>query len=310
MRKALLIFFLASSFLTAADKEQAGFDFLRMDKSARAAALGGAFVTVAGDINSLYYNPAGLVSISKPQIQASYSNQLFDFKSATFTYAQSYKDLGVFSVGFYLLDYGQFDEYDMIGNRTGSFGANDLLFSLGYSNTIIPNLSYGVSLNYIQSKIQDYNASAVGVNGGLLYQIPEQMLNVGLSINHLGTAIDGFLDTKEKLPLNYQIGVSKQLEHLPLILNMKIQQYQYNQNNDENGLYWALGGELLLSDYITARLGYNSRSAEEKVDVNQDRFAGISFGLGIHKNHWGFNFGTVSFGILGSITHLGLTYKF
>lgn len=310
MRKILLVFFMFSSFLWAVDNEQAGFEFLRVDKSARAAALGGAFATISGDVHCVFYNPAGLITITRPQLQANYTSQLYDFKSATFGYAQSLKDWGVFSVNFYVLDYGEFQEIDILGNRTGTFGANDMLFAVGYSNTLAPNLSYGLSLNYVQSKIQDYNASAISVNGGLLYRIPDKMLNFGLSINHLGTALDGFLDDKEKLPTSFQLGVSKQLEHLPLIINAKVQQFQYNQNTDENGLYWALGGELLLSDYVIARLGFNSRSAEQKVDVNQDRFAGISFGLGIQKNKLGFNFSTVSYGILGSMTHFGLSYKF
>jgi hypothetical protein len=52
--------------------QQATFDFLRIDMSARASALNGSFVSMKDDPNVVFYNPASLGTISRPKVSASY----------------------------------------------------------------------------------------------------------------------------------------------------------------------------------------------------------------------------------------------
>ena len=72
-----------------------------------------------------------------------------DINSGNVSYVSKIKDYGIFSAGVIFTDYGSFDKADKLGNKSGSFGANDLALSVGYSNILDSNLYYGVALKFI-----------------------------------------------------------------------------------------------------------------------------------------------------------------
>lgn len=55
-----------------------GLQFLKIGQSARASGMGDAFSAVADDINSMYYNPAGLVHVKRLAYQANFTKWLAD----------------------------------------------------------------------------------------------------------------------------------------------------------------------------------------------------------------------------------------
>ena len=44
--------------------------FLEIGPGARSLGMGSAYVSVANDASSLYWNPAGIVNISRPEVQS------------------------------------------------------------------------------------------------------------------------------------------------------------------------------------------------------------------------------------------------
>lgn len=60
-----IILFIAVLVLTISAFAQTPYEFLRLDASARSAALGGSFVTNTDDPNVIFYNPAGVGFINK-----------------------------------------------------------------------------------------------------------------------------------------------------------------------------------------------------------------------------------------------------
>ena len=52
--------------------------FLEIGAGARALAMGGAYVSVADDANSMYWNPAGMTRITHPQVQTYYAPWLVE----------------------------------------------------------------------------------------------------------------------------------------------------------------------------------------------------------------------------------------
>ena len=46
-----------------------GFNFVKIDLSARPAAMGSAFMAISDDINSIFWNPAGLTTMAKNRFQ-------------------------------------------------------------------------------------------------------------------------------------------------------------------------------------------------------------------------------------------------
>ena len=145
---------------------------------------------------------------------------------------------------------------------------------------------------------------------GLLYRIPSQDLDVGVAVQNVGRSIDAFIDTHEKLPMTYRLGCSKRLAHLPLLLSFNLIRYAYHESDLFGGLYWALGGEFTITDYLFLRWGYNSRGQEEKMGSGNDWFTGASLGLGIRYGRYGLDYGYGSYGVLGSMNQLTLTTHF
>ena len=63
-----IVFILTASFTFG----QNTYDFLNVDMSARAASLGGSFVTNNDDVDVLFYNPAGMSFLEKNPVSFSF----------------------------------------------------------------------------------------------------------------------------------------------------------------------------------------------------------------------------------------------
>src|ERR1035438_8378341 len=70
------------------------YDFLRLDLSARAAALGGTFVSNTDDPNVIFYNPAGLKMLTGSPISFSFLKYLLDINFASITYSTEFENIG------------------------------------------------------------------------------------------------------------------------------------------------------------------------------------------------------------------------
>ncbi len=290
--------------LSAGSMENAGFEFLSSKIGARPVAMAGAFVSVPGDLHGIAYNPAGLVGVPDQSIAITYVDHLADFKAGFVGFSKSVQDIGMFGVSIMYMNYGSMQRTDILGNDLGSFTPGDILFSGTYGRRFGENLHCGASLKFIHSKIDQYVATALAVDLGMIYRIPEKDVDIGFSILNLGTSLNAFMDEHEKLPAEYRIGVSNELAHLPLLINLNLIKYQDQDSNFLGGIYWAIGGEFTLSENLFLRWGYNSRGIEEKVNSNRDRFAGVSLGLGIHYHKYRFNYSFSSYGLVGTINQL------
>ncbi|HVN48134.1 MAG TPA: DUF3308 domain-containing protein, partial [Bacteroidota bacterium] len=83
--------FIVSSMLMAQDGT---YDFLRLDASARTAAMGGSFVSMKDDPNVIFYNPASIATVTHPQVSFSYLDHLLDVNSGTASFAQPVDGIG------------------------------------------------------------------------------------------------------------------------------------------------------------------------------------------------------------------------
>lgn len=311
--------FLLSVLLTLAAPVQAqpsdltGFSFLRLEPSARAAALGGSFSAVYGDdVNALFYNPAGLNKAMHRALSLSYLNHLSDLNAGFIAYSRHIEHVGTLGAGLRFLSYGEFDETDEAGERTGTFGAADVALTLGGARAYRENLRYGANLHVILSSIDVYRASALAVDLGVLYTLPSRRLFFSASVNHLGVTLSSLGTTRDKLPLDVRLGVAKRLRHLPLLLSIT----GYNLHDlggAEDGAsvhavfrHLALGGELQFSDAFHVRVGYNHRRHEELKMSSRLDLAGVGLGFGIKIVRFGLDYAFNSWSTLGGLHQLTL----
>ncbi len=305
-----LIFTAASSLYS---QEIPAYDFLKVDPSARASALGGAFETYTDDPNTIFYNPAGLSTVEGKRLSASFGKYLLDINFGTASYNMKYKDIGWFGVGVKYFNYGTFDYMDENGVPTGgTFTANDLMLTAGYSNYLYDVLNYGINVKYIYSGIAGYKSSAVGFDIGLLYMIPSQKMNLALSVNNIGTQLSTYAGVREKLPLDVRVGLSKQLEHLPLKLSVSFSNLNVQRDNALQHLKsFAIGGEFTFSENVSARVGYSNEKRQDLKLGTSLGIAGFSAGLGVKiLDKYSFDYSLNSLGKVGSTHRFNIGYKF
>lgn len=286
------------------------YNFLKLDVDARSSSMAGSFVSMEDDANLIFYNPAGLSTITGKRASVGFFKYLLDINSGNVAYAQQYKDYGYFGVGIRYINYGTFDKYSEDLENLGTFGANDIAVSLGYAYKYEERFNFGGNLKYIYSKYDEYGSSAIAFDAGALVQVPEYLMSVGASILNVGTQIDSYIDTKEKLPMDIRFGITKKLEHLPLTVNIGFcrlgDDYDKFFNRFKNLI---IGGEFNINEYVNLRLGYNNQQRQDLKTGTSLGLAGFSAGLGIkYEDKYFFDYSFNSLGKIGSTHRINIGF--
>lgn len=291
--------------VNASSSGTAGFEFLRTHVGARPSGMGGAFIAFSGDIYSMYFNPAGLAGIPGRLASATYLNHVLDFQSGFAAYTQPLKNIGQLAVGINYMNYGDFDETTANGEKIGSFSAGSFALVSSLARSINEDVMVGASAKFVRSTIDNYSSNAIALDLGAIYRVPFiNGLNIGIGAFNVGKAITAFVDEKDKLPMNFAIGASKSLAHLPLTWGVTVNKYI------DDDIQVNVGGEFTLAEGFYLRLGYNSLGRDQKVGADSDQFAGISFGLGMDWRQYEFDYGVSSFGAIGYLNRLSFVCKF
>lgn len=284
------------------------YNFLKLDVGARASALGGSYITGTNDVNSIFYNPAALSTITTSQASVGFFKYLLDINSGNLSYTQRYKDAGYFGAGLRYINYGSFDKFNEQSVNLGTFSANELALSLGYSNVYNNNFHYGINLKLIYSKIDEFSSSAIAADFGMLYSIKETNWDFALSLLNAGFQLSEYGSVKEDLPLDLSIGLSKKLEHLPLRVYLEFA--DLTQNSDsffDNFKNLSVGGEFTLSDYVKFRVGYNNGERQSLETGSSLGIAGFSTGLGVKfLDNYTIDYAFNSLGNVGSTQRIDL----
>jgi len=287
---------------------QTTYEFLRVDMSARAGALGGSFVSNSDDVDVLFYNPAGMQLLDGNPVSFSFVKHLLDINLFSLAFSTELEDIGRFGAAIKYINYGTFVEADEFGNRPGEFSAGDLAFILGYSGTFDENFYYGANIKVIYSSIANYSSSAVGVDLGIHYELPQQQINLAAAVLNLGTQVSSYINTTEDLPLDVVVGVSKRLENLPLRLSLDF--HRLNEDRDDfvqRFKGFSVGAEFYLSKIFDLRFGYdNERRSELKIG-NSSGIAGFNAGLGVHISEYQFDYGYSSLGLVGALHRVSIS---
>lgn len=314
MRRAVLyslFFFVLSHFALASG--QSVFSYIHNDASARMAGIGGSAVAMRHDPSMIFYNPAGLYGMHSPQISLSYFRHIIDINTGFLSYSQEFKDYGWFGAGIAYVDYGSQTEVDHLENVLGTFNSTDLAFVMSYANTVFDeNLFVGLSTKFFYSSLTpDHISTGIALDIGMQYHIPHQELTIGASVLNFGRQITPYTETRESLPLDLKIGVSKALEHLPLVLSVN-----FHHVNDDTGETmdrlrgFTIGGEFTITDAVQLRLGYRNEMRQDLQVGSTIGLAGFSAGFGINVQSYSFDYGFTSLGKIGSMHHISLRHSF
>jgi hypothetical protein len=308
MRQSLILFATLLVFHPAGLGNGKGtYSFLRNDVGARAAGLNGSFVSMTNDPNSLFYNPAALATITQPRGSVGFLKHLLDVNGGHLSYAHSLEGIGTIGGGIIFLDYGSFTETDESMNVLGTFGARDLAFVVGLGRSIDEVTTVGVNAKLIYSSIANTSSFALALDAGVLYQIPAENITLGASILTLGTQVNAYEQTKESLPLDVKIGITKRPEHLPVLLNLNF--HKLNESQDDflqRFSSFSFGAEFLMSESVRLRVGYNNEQRKELKLGTSAGLAGISLGGGILFGDYVLDYAFNSYGKIGGLHRISL----
>lgn len=267
------------------------FNFLRSTISARMAGLGGATVGITQDPANVVINPAVLTTVDSSMITATFIKHVLDINAGYASYNTNVESLGDVAATIGYLNYGTFQRTSSIGDRSGTFGANDLAVSFSVANELDSTLSYGVTAKVLHSTIPDMSSTAVAVDAGLLYRIPAKRTNIGLSILNVGTQLSTYDGTRDRLPLDMRIGISHRLRGLPLLVNASLNHLTDDVSNVLDRLRnFSVGGELYLGKFVQARLSYDNRLRNTSGVNIASQLSGLSAGLGLRLPSLSFDY--------------------
>ncbi len=286
------------------------YDFLLAEPGARAAAMGGSFVARQDDVTGLFYNPAAIGPGIDRQASVSYQNHVTDIQSGFLAYGRTLPRIGSLAVGLRYTNYGQFDETDENANALGTFSAQEMALTLGYGYEPLTNLRLGLSGSLIYSGLaKDASSSGIAADLGALYTVPTQGFTVGASLRNLGTQLTSYGSEKESLPLSLELGVSKQLTHLPITIDAGLHRINGEANSlgDRLGRF-SVGAELTPAPPLRLRVGYlnNRREALRTDGSSALDLAGLSFGAGVTWRAYILDYAFTSYSAVGSLHQLSL----
>ncbi len=278
--------------------------FLEIGPGARSLGMGSAYVSVADDASSIYWNPAGMANVSNPQVQSYYAPWLVETQ---FYYNTAVVPMGQFgSIGLsftavtmdeMMVRTVQEPEPDAYGQK---FDAGNIAMGIAYAKKLTDRFSFGFQTKFIQESIWQMKAQGFAVDIGTIF-VTKRDLNIGMSISNYGgkmgmegvntlvdididetiygnnDRIDGYLSTSQwPLPLIFRFGLSKTFTLSPIINCLVAVDAIHPNNNPE---YLNIGFEYSLMDIIFIRTGKSHTLYTLGDSIGPEH--GYSFGAGV-----------------------------
>lgn len=284
---------LSASFGYAGLATKAG-HFLNIMPGARPVSLGGAFTGLADDINTIYWNPAGLSLISTTQAMALYNSWFEGIGYEYLSYARPGQRLrnGCLGLSLTMLQIDNLERRDSETNMPiNTFEANDLSLTVAYGLRFNNLFSIGANMKYLCSEIDSNKGRGVALDAGALFNIPLNGLRLGLSIQNLLRSRIKIKDEQDELGLVTKIGLGYKTPGG--VVNLAAD-YSFS---DDKERYLCLGAEYWLSRMLALRAGYSSQ---------KNNSFNFNWGLGIKVDPFHIDYAYVPYQDLGATHRLSL----
>lgn len=301
MRKILVILvivLLATSVSAQLSKVgSAGAQFLKINVGSRYQAMGGAGVSTAGDVYSMYWNPAGLADIESSEISFTNVNYVLDVNLNYVAYARYFEDVGVFgaSVTVLSMDDQEIYNYDDDGGSGNFFSASSYSAGLSFARRLTSRFSFGATVKYVTEKIHLESASGWAFDLGTQLETGFRNLRIGMSITNMGSDLQfegpdldvryteqsgegsggtesstpaSLKTTPYDLPLLFRMGAAYDFDINNLTTITVAAELHHPNDGEQQG---AFGAEMGYNDRYFFRGGYKT---------NQDE-AALSLGAGV-----------------------------
>ncbi|MBM3307123.1 MAG: PorV/PorQ family protein [Candidatus Eisenbacteria bacterium] len=292
-----------------------GFQFLEIGAGPRGVAMGEAVVAATEGVESIFWNPAGLRSVTRPTVLFSYGTWPADITHQFVAYAMKPTFLpGVIGVSVTTLS------MDPMAVRTADvpegvgaqFDCGDMAVGLTYTRVFTDRFSAGGTLKWIHSSLgdlsvlgveglSDYTVDSVVADFGTLYDTGFQSLKIGLLIQNMGPEVT-FIDEPVPVPTSFKFGVSMLALDSPGQQVLVAAEFRHPSDTSEK---INLGAEYSLNRTYFLRAGY-------RIDYDAESFTaggGAKVTLGA-LGRASFDYSFSDMGNLGGVHRAGVTFEF
>ena len=276
-------------------------DFLRLQPSARSAAMGDALAAAADGADALTGNPAGLAL--QPARQASFSHaELFDgTKLDHLGYLQAAGDGAAIGGSLRRLSHPKIEGRDINRAPNGSFDAADTAAGAAYALAPRPGLRLGAGLKYVETRVADASGRSAAVDLGAQYAPWESGLSFGASALNLGPGLKPGSET-EALPSTLSVGASARSLGALFAL-------EFNHRPNAGRTALAVGSEVRLAQPFAVRLGYVTKPLQGG-EGSAGGVSGLSTGFGVSVSQVTLDYAFSPYGDLQDLHRVSLAVRF
>lgn len=274
--------------------------FLNLGMGARPLGMAGAFTAVADDVNSLFYNPAGLSGIQTVQVSLLYHRWLADTSYSYLALAKPIRNVGTIAGSVFYLGAPPIQGFDEFNQATGSFSANNMAFALSFGRNIGKGFSAGFSTKMVREVIDTESVNVFSLDLGVLYRT-ESNIQAGLFLGNMGGQVKHLSDTPVEASKQagiFRAGLSGLTQDSKFLGSIEFTK----QFDDDPEL--KIGSEYRFSDEFAARIGYSHELGGRMVEG----FSGLAAGVGIRLSSMQIDYAISPWGDLGLTHVVGLTY--
>lgn len=308
--------------------------FLNLDIGARGVGMGGAFVSIADDATSMFWNPAGIATMSNREVVFGYNNWFADISLNYVGFAVPMGGrFGSVGVNLVYLNYGEMEKTTYLSpDGTGEkFDAISYAIGLNYARNLTDRFCVGLNVKLINERIYHSSATGFAFDLGTVYTTAFEGVTIGMSIRNYGTKmkmdgrdlyvpvdvdptiegnnyeINGKLNTEAyDLPLLFRVGLSVDLLKGIGNSNLIMAVEALHPNDDYESV--NIGTEYIFNNMFLLRVGYKSLFMPDSEE-------GLCFGAGFQTNITGilglkFDYAYQNFGILGNTQMINASFTF
>ena len=268
----------------------AGAAFLKIGVGARPEGMCGAYVSVSNDLNSLYWNPAGLSLVRRSQAGAAHNIWLGDMSYENLGYVHKLRGQKSVGIMINLMNTKDTRRISRIESDMGDFGVSDLALTVGYGQKLLNMAAVGINAKIIRQAIDRYSAGTICMDIGAIIDITKNT-KIGFAVQNIGKSMV-FINQASPLPIIYRIGSSIRLLEDKLLLSIDVVSV-YDDNDSLN-----IGMEYSVRELLYLRTGYKLTSDIIVHDSSEEYSAGI----GIKFKKYIIDYAFVPYGVLGN-TH-------
>lgn len=337
MKKGFIILLFISQLVASQTSRKYSNEFLSIGVDAAAFGMGKALVASSNDVNSIYWNPAGLTEIKDYEgaiMHAEYFAGIAKYDYVGFAMPVDEKS----AVGISLIRFGVDDilnttelidnEGNIDYNRISLFSAADYALTLGYARKLnVEGLTLGVNTKIIRRIIGDFASSwGFGFDAGLQYQ--KNNWQYGLMLRDITTTFnswsideDEFQKIKDAIPgqnqeapeaneitlPKAQLGVARNFELsgdfnllAEVDLNLRFTKTNDLISTDVVSIDPALGFQFDYLKTVFFRAGVGNIQQELQFDNTKDVVFQPNFGVGFHYKGIQIDYALTNIGSVGN----------